>query len=181
MLNNCEKKLHLYKWRHDNVLLKLKNFISSKVNDCDILCDLCVENNVFNDRTVHTIPADVFQTSLRPDIVILNRAMKSITILEVTIPYESNICHAHERKTEKYSALVAGLEEIGYTCIFESFVIGARGIAAQGTCQFIRKVCKSSRKETNLFVKELCHVVLKCSYVIFRERDNSAATYTAVM
>ena len=181
VLNNCDRKLHLYKWRHDNVLYKLKNFISSKLNDCDILCDLCTENNAFLDRNVHTIPADIFQTSLRPDIVILNRAIKSLTIIEVTIPFESNICQAHERKAEKYSGLIAGLEEKGFACRFHSFVIGARGIAAQGSCRSIRSICKSSRMETKLFIRDLCHIVVKCSYLIFRERDNNGAMFTSIM
>ena len=102
-------------------------------------------------------------------------------IIELTVPFETNICLAHERKAEKYSGLIAGLEESGFKCVFVSFVIGARGIAAQGSCQSIRTLCKSSRKETNAFVKELCHVVLKCSYVIFRERDNSGAIFSSVM
>ena len=97
----------------------------------------------------------------------MDRQRKHIAIVEVTIPFETNICDAHERKAAKYAPLVAALVDNGFDCEFHSFVIGSRGIAAQGSCRTIRQLCKSSRKDSKTFVKRLCHTVLKCSFSIF--------------
>ena len=80
--------------------------------------------------------------------------------------------NARDRKAAKYTGLVAELQEINYHCTYYSIEIGSRGIAAQGTCRIIKELCNCSRKDARLFVQSLIKLVLKCSYVIFREKDN---------
>ena len=134
-----------------------------------------------------TSPADMRRfeqyhvTSLRPDIAIINRAMKKISILELTIPFETNILKAQERKAAKYAPLVAGLQEGGYTCSFFSIEIGSRGIAAHGTGKSIRSLCGASYRESRDIVKRLCQISLKCSYLIFQERDNHGANFNMIL
>ena len=144
-------------------------------------CDVVVENNRFKDANVRTVPSDILITSLRPDIVIVRRAIKHISLLELTVPFESNIAKAQERKADRHSPLVAGLQEVGYKCDFFSLEIGSRGIAAQGTCRTIKYLCQSSHKETRLLVKSLCNIAAKCSYLIFLEKDNAGAKLDAVI
>ena len=181
VLNNCDRKLDLYTWRHNNVLLQLKEFIASKVHGYDILCDVCIRDSCFVEGKVHTIPIDLLQTNLRPDLVLVNRATKVIIIVELTVPFETNIVNAHQRKADRYAPLIAGLEELDFTCTFHSFVIGSRGIAAQGSCKLIREICKTSRKETKLFIQKLCHTVVKASYLIFHEKDNQGAKFSSIL
>ena len=40
---------------------------------------------------ISTVPTSVPITSLRPDLVIVNESEKNITILELTVPFDSNI------------------------------------------------------------------------------------------
>ena len=49
-----------------------------------------------------TIPADVLTTLERPDIVILNRSEKKITLFELTVSFEKNADAENLRKTTKY-------------------------------------------------------------------------------
>ena len=181
VLNNCQNKLDLYTWRHNNILLHLKNFIMSNLQDCDVYCDIAVESGQFKDAKVRTVPSDIFVTNLRPDIVIVRRAIKHISLLELTVPFESNIAKAQERKADRYSPLVAGLQEAGYDCDFLSLEIGSRGIAAQGTCRTVRSLSHSSRKDARNLVKQLCNISVKCSYLIFLEKDNSTAVLNNVI
>ena len=181
VLNNCESKLDLYTWRHNNILFRMKNFFNSNLENCEILCDLCVQDSTFINGRVNTIPIDIVQTNLRPDLVIIDRENKSATICELTVPFESNIARAHERKSEKYAPLIAAFEENDFNCKFYSFAIGSRGVAAQGTCSSVREICKVSRKGAREFVKEFCQCVAKCSYIIFREKDNANVKFSTLM
>ena len=181
VLNNCHVKMNLYTWRHDNILFQLRKFVALHLPLCDIHCDLLVENQTFKEVSVGTVPIDIYLTNLRPDLVIIDRANMSVIILELTVPFETNFANAQERKCLKYGGVISGIEEAGYKCDFFSMEIGARGIPAQGTCKTLRRICKTSKKETREFVKLLVKVALKCSFVIFRERDNCNAKYNTVI
>ena len=65
-----------YTWRHDNVLLTIKNHITGFVNSDYILCDA-------DTTTSWTIPSDILVTKERPDLVILDRLNFKIFILEL--------------------------------------------------------------------------------------------------
>ena len=181
VLNNCASKLHMYSWRHNNILLKLKNFVCTYLPESDIFCDLLVENNLFRDVNISTVPIDICITNLRPDLVIVDRLNKSVSILELTVPYEENILKAQERKSMKYRSLISGIEENGFKCYFSTIEIGSRGIVGHGTNKFLRQLCKSSRKHTKDLVKELSQTAMKCSYLIFKEKDNVCATFSSVI
>ena len=100
ILNFCSVSLQqgCYTWRHNSILNHLFQSPSSpysSVTPCPtILADLpdCPL------PTGSTIPPNVLCTSLRPDLVILFPSRK-IIILELTVPFESNISDAHSRKT----------------------------------------------------------------------------------
>ena len=181
VLNNCPMKMKLYTWRHDNVLLKLRNFVSSFLPSLEIHCDLLIQNNTICDINIGTIPVDMFLTNMRPDLVVIDRVKKSVIILELTVPFETNFVAAQERKCSKYAPVISGLEEAGFKCDFHSLEVGSRGIAANGTCSTLRKICGSSKKETRDFVYSLMKVSLKCSYVIFKEKDNVSAIHNTVI
>ena len=51
-------------------------------------------------------PSDADLTGLRPDVVILSRAVRIVIIGGLTVPWEDNVEEAHERKMEKYEELV---------------------------------------------------------------------------
>ena len=181
VLNHCSNKLQAFTWRHNNILFKLKEFISSKLPDQEILCDLVVKDKCFVDANVHTVPFDILSTNLRPDLCIIDRANQKITIVELTVPYTSNISSAQERKSLKYRPLVAGLEEMGFETTFYTIELCSRGIAAQGTSRILKSLCHSSRSETRELVKSLSRLVIKCSYIIFREKDNRDAIFKTVI
>ena len=61
-----------------------------------------------------TIPADILATSQRPDIVIIKRKEKKISIFELSISFERNIDSANICKSLKYINLAEDLKNEGW-------------------------------------------------------------------
>ena len=69
-----------------------------------------------------TIPPDIVCTGQRPDIAIIDRTSKNITLLE------SNTKVANVKKTTRYTDLKKDLEDKGYTTSLAPLLVGARGL-----------------------------------------------------
>ena len=74
-----------------------------------------------------TIPPHILITNKRPDLVIVWEDPKQILLIELTVPFESNITDAHKRKIDRYKALVQDLNETDYDTIYEAIEVGQRG------------------------------------------------------
>ena len=53
-----------------------------------------------------TMPADVVLTTLPADLVLVSRAAQQVIIIELTVPWETMMDEARERKTSKYAESV---------------------------------------------------------------------------
>ena len=181
VLNNCSAHLHLYAWRHDNVLNSLHSFLVKHIKQSDIRVDLVTKDSRILEARVNTIPCDIFPTFLRPDVVIVDRRDRKIVIIELTIPFERNFEEAQRRKSVKYASVIAGLEEAGYACTFFSLEVGSRGVISHGAHRFLKDLSGASRKEVKTLLQTLSRSAIKCSYVIFKERDNVNAKYNELI
>ncbi len=169
VLNNCKVMLDQgrYTWRHNSVLNSMYNyFISAKPDNLEIFCDL-------PDMLpgISTIPSDILTTNLRPDLVIINRQSKNILLLELTIPFDSNITSAHERKAERYENLVNDLNDLGYLTEYFPIEISSRGLITKENNLRLKDTVKQiknvSRKDMNTFLDGLKKVAILSSYIIF--------------
>ncbi|KAL5016444.1 hypothetical protein ScPMuIL_006033, partial [Solemya velum] len=52
-----------------------------------------------------TFPGEVITTTLRPDIVLWSRTSRQVILVELTVPWETRLEEAHERKLTKYQDL----------------------------------------------------------------------------
>ena len=66
-------------------------------------------------------------TNRRPDIVIWNEERKVVYMLELTVPWESNLEDAEERKNQRYEELKDQCEEKGWQVYLSHLGVGARG------------------------------------------------------
>ena len=126
ILNWCPKALKegRFTWRHNSVLYHFATTLKEKAPDnLEIFADL--PNFWLNGGT---IPPDILPTGLRPDLVIINRAERKITLLELTCSFECNIETANIRKTKNYNDLKADLEKSGWKVALTPFEIGSRGL-----------------------------------------------------
>ena len=69
-------------------------------------------------------------TTKKPDLVIWNEEEKEVHLVELTVPHEGYISSAHERKDNRYEALVGECEEAGWKPTHFPDEIGCRGFIA---------------------------------------------------
>ena len=104
ILNFCQVALtqKRYNYRHDSVLNHLARvIIENKPDNIEVYADL-----PDLDLNGSTIPPDILVTLSRPDLVIINRSIKSVFVLELTCSsFERNILAANIRKSTKYTSL----------------------------------------------------------------------------
>ena len=113
VLNWCKTSLNQnrFTWRHDSVLHYMKKEMDKgKPDNITIYTD--IPGHSINGGT---IPADLLTTLQRPDIVIINRSEKKITLFELTVSFEKNANAANARKTLTYLDLITDLTQRGWT------------------------------------------------------------------
>ncbi|KAI8485198.1 hypothetical protein Bbelb_371230 [Branchiostoma belcheri] len=92
-----------------------------------------------------TIPVHILPTTQKPDLVIHLPEQNIIHLYELTVPFEQNIKRSHDRKTDKYAALVADLETAGITTTLNCFEVGSRGlITPENKCR-LKNIFKTYR------------------------------------
>ena len=128
ILNFCSVFLNQgrYTWRHNSVLNHLVLALGSAYSASDT-------PQIFADLPGHlsssdsTIPSHVLPTSIRPDLVLLFPPNRKIYILELTVPFETNISSARLRKSNHYASLLTDLRLSAYQAKFFSLEVGSRG------------------------------------------------------
>jgi len=177
VLSGCKISLDQgrYTYRHDSVLYvlhKLVTDITSSSPNIEVFTDLTGSND-----QSPTIPPDIIPTPLRPDLVTINRETKTITIVELTVPFESNIQREHHYKTEKYQHLVSDLSLLGFTVSFFAIEIGCRGIITKENKNRLYNLHKHlakappKSKDTKSLLKKLSVIASAASYAIFIARN----------
>ena len=84
ILNKCEEALYQHRLdpRHDSVLSVIHTYLTSHLTNCNILANI--------PGKPYTFPIHIAATSERPDIIIWNDEIHSVTLIELTIPFEDN-------------------------------------------------------------------------------------------
>ncbi len=178
ILNNCKVSLDQGRFtlRHDSVLSYIVNTLKDQPQRPGVEMYADLDGFLINGGT---IPQDIIATTDRPDIVLVDRASREVTIGELTVPFERNINEAHKRKVEKYSSLKNDIEDNGYTCTVLCFEIGSRGFIPKATKQCIHGLMakyNSKCKFLKCHINKLCKLVILASYIIFNARKDPVWT-----
>ena len=176
VLNNCSTSLNQgrYTWRHNSILrhtlTTIKGLIGSENNDITIFSDLAGFTT-----TGGTLPVNVIVSKLKPDMVIYNRHENSIHLVELTVPFETNINKAHDRKHKKYLDLVSDIADNGFICDLTCFEVGSRGLITPENVGYIAQVFSFvGAKPRKTFLRELSKLALLSSYTIWNARQEPA-------
>ena len=80
----------------------------------------------------------------------MSEQRKEVLLVELTVPWEDNLEHAHERKLAKYEELRSICEERGWHCKVLPVEVGTRGFIARSTIKFLAGIglTPSSRRQT---------------------------------
>jgi hypothetical protein len=79
-------------------------------------------------RINQTVPG--LDESLRPDFVAVNETCKTVTIIDITIPFENKYAAfqaARREKQQKYAPVVDHYTQQGYAVLLDAFIVGALG------------------------------------------------------
>ncbi len=169
ILNGCKTALDQgrYTFRHNAVVSYLVKYLKENVNyDTKVFADIKGSST-----TGGTIPADIVPTAEKPDIVCLDYSKKSISIPELSVPFESNINRAREYKTNKYGSLATDIENAGFKCNLVCFEVGSRGLITKNNKSQFQKIAKiaQSKCAKDLWAQS-SRIAISCSYVIFIAR-----------
>ena len=85
-------------------------------------------------------PSEVLITTLRPDVVLWSSPLRTVILVELTVPWETNMEVAHERKLSRYDDLVAQCEQKGWRCELFAVEVGARGFVSSTMLSLLRRV-----------------------------------------
>ena len=115
----------------------------------------------------------IVPTMQRPDVVIWNRAKKVVHLLELTVPWESNLGDAEERKNARYEGLVEACEEEGWTAQHSHLGVGARGYVDRKLLHLFQYEMGFTPKETKQLREELQKAAEKASLFIWLKREDA--------
>lgn len=167
VLNNCSISLNQgrYTWRHDSILSHIVLTISKLISSTKFTIFADIPGYKTNGGT---IPANILPTPLKPDIIIINNSEKSLHIFELTVPFDTNVNAAHERKMSKYLTLQSDILQNGYKCFLNCFEIGARGLVTRENMDRMKQTFKFiGQKNPKPMIKELSKISLISSYSIW--------------
>ena len=111
-------------------------------------------------------------TSQRPDLIIWEKDLMRVHIIELTVPHEDNIEAAHERKQRRYEGLVEELEAAGWQVEYFPVEVGCRGFVGTSIRRWLSRAGFGPRKASNL-VKSLQETAEKASHWIWNKRDDN--------
>ena len=149
--------------RSNTLATTLRAGIVSGANDWVIKADI-------NGRLV--FPQEVVVTNLRPDILIPSNSIKTIVLVELTVPWEEKVSERHEFKKSKYDhlAVEAGLK--GWSVVNLPVEVGCRGFACKSLSHMWRKLGMSGsslRKANSKTARE----AERCYRWLWLRRNNS--------
>lgn len=165
---NCPQSLEngLYTFRHNKVLNSLKTFIENSIGEnYELLVDLP------DSMTSFTIPPNIMATELRPDISIINRQNKEMTLVELTVCWDRSSTAAEARKSNKYAPLVSELGELGWNAKLLTIEIGCRGYTTNENAMKLKQLIKSKAERTKLLI-QVNQDAITTSYIIYINRNN---------
>ena len=122
VLNNCTvaRNARRYNFRHDAVLKVIASVITPNIPQTTTITVDIGEG--------YSFPLHIVETDLRPDLVWWDETDRSLHMVELTVPFESNFVEAAERKSAKYTDLVERARANGYQTSLLTLQVGSRGV-----------------------------------------------------
>ena len=116
----------------------------------------------------YTFPQDIAPTDLRPDIVMWSTS--AIYLVELTVPYETNIAGAAERKIHRYRELSNVCRQSHNTSII-TLEVGSRGFLSTAGFQQLYRLVQAKASDRATFEQDIIKHVVSASYDIWCKRN----------
>ena len=164
---NVALKQERFTWRHDSVLQYFTTTIKSlTTHTTEVFAD--IPGFRINGGT---IPADILVSvgeGSKPDLVIVDRISKKVTLLELTCSLPGSSDKAHKVKNTRYTQLSEDLEEKGYQVFLMPFEVMSSGHIAKPCKLNILNTLRqfNVRLKINIFVN-LVKIGLLCTMSVW--------------
>src|SRR4029434_8468580 len=123
-------------------------------------------------------PPEIASTNLRPDMVIWSPSWKAVYIIELTVPWESSVEEAYERKKLRYTELAADATQRGWNAKVWPVEVGCRGFVATSTSRLLREMGVRGKAHRQA-VKDLSRAAEKGSQWIWIKRKDPCWAITS--
>ncbi|CAG9563478.1 unnamed protein product [Danaus chrysippus] len=120
----------------------------------------------------YKIPEDICVSASRPDIFLFSQILKRVVMIELTVPWETNIPKDHTIKVNKYYELTNELTRNRFVVDLYAVEVGARGITAKSLYNLL-KYLGLSRTHINAFLERTSKAALVGSFQIWLGRERS--------
>ncbi len=116
------------------------------------------------------MPIDVI-TKQKPDLILVDRINMKVTLLELSVPFETNIDNTHELKVKRYQQLISDIEAKEFSVKYYPIEIGSRGfISKDNEARLKSFLRKCNAKKYSLVKASLYKIVLLCSFIIYHAK-----------
>ncbi|CAG9560967.1 unnamed protein product [Danaus chrysippus] len=120
----------------------------------------------------YKIPEDICASASRPDIFLYSRILKRVVMIELTVPWETNIPKDHAIKVNKYYELTNELTRNRFVVDLYAVEVGARGITAKSLYNLLKDL-GLSRTNINSFLERTSKAALVGSFQIWLGRERN--------
>ena len=110
----------------------------------------------------YTFPQDIAPMDLQPDMVIWSTS--AIHLVELTVPYETNIARAAERKVHRYQDFANSCARSHHTTIM-ALEVGSRGFLSAARFQKPPKQTKASQSYRQVHLRAWHSQSCCCSFI----------------
>ena len=117
-----------------------------------------------------SIPKNVVDTNLRPDMILTSESTKCIVLIELTVPWEDRIDEAHELKRAKYEQILLDAQRNGWTTHNFPIEVGCRGFAGRSITRLLKSLGMQS-KEVKKACLSISAIAERCSRWLWLRRD----------
>ena len=118
----------------------------------------------------YQFPESLGCTALRPDITLYSLSRKMALIVELTVPWQSNI-PKDEYKLNKYHDLANTVTRNGFTVNLHAVEVGARGLPARSLLHLFKNL-GLSRNIINSFLEKISKTSISASQILWLRRGS---------
>ena len=104
--------------------------------------------------------------------MIYSQTRQEATIIELTIPFETNVENAQKRKLSKYHELMEELKTNGFDVNLVTLEVGSRGFVTVDGFLMIKDLFLLTNKQFQQLLKDVAVAAIMGSYRIWTSRNH---------
>ena len=110
-------------------------------------------------------PGIIKRNNCRPDIVLISENSRACIVIELTVPFESNMKERLEVKLAKYEELCTDLRKQGYKTLLFAIEVGVRGFCGSSAYSLLKELGLQATRKARFF-KLMSEAAERASYWI---------------